>query len=72
MEQENLIRRNEIKLQLWDTPGFFQFLGDLQFVIGDEIDVMAHAEQVKGQYKDLIKIAKRDFKSKFKQGKLDL
>jgi hypothetical protein len=62
--------RIEAKLRLWDTPGFSQFLEDLNLHL-DIINIHQASKEVKRMYKD--QIAEFENKeNKLEQGKLDL
>ena len=43
-------QRLEVKLRLWQTPGFYQFLKDLQEQKGPESDIKQVAETVRRLY----------------------
>lgn len=59
--------RTEQKFKLWETPGFSQFLEDLQNYMGVEISVHLAANVLKNKYRREMNIVP---KTNFKQGKL--
>ena len=68
------IERIKAKLELWNTPGFSQFIEDMQNVDGQVVDIVMLSKCLRHCY-----IAKLDrlkdeeeAKQKFKQGKLEL
>lgn len=63
--------RLENKLKLWDTPGFSQFLEDLQQVMGYNSTLLKATQLLKREYKERLKEVEEK-KNKFKQGKLPL
>lgn len=62
--------RIEAKLKLWDTPGFSQFLEDLNLYL-DLVNIHTAANAVKRMYNNELKEIE-DQGNKFKQTKLDL
>ncbi len=63
--------RAKVKLQLWETPGFSQFLEDLIEYCGPESPVRENIEVLRKKYKrKLLELPKA--KIKFKQTKLPL
>lgn len=61
----------ENKLRLWETPGFSQFLNDLNAYIGIEADVVGNSKTLKRLYENKLKeLDEKD--NKFKQTELDL
>ncbi len=67
IEEERL----KMKLGLYQSPGFNQFINDLQGYIGPEVDLLTHVNAVKRLYITRLEEIKEP-KSKFKQGKLPL
>lgn len=63
--------RLKMKLILWQSPGFQQFLNDLQVHLGPEIDLSRHVSTIKRLYTSKLKEIEEE-KLKFKQGKLPL
>lgn len=61
-------QRLEVKLRLWQTPGFYQFLKDLQEQKGPECDIKQVAESVRLLY--IARIKKLMPKSKWEQLKI--
>lgn len=55
------------KLALWDIPGFFNFINDLQAIMS-ETDIMSQVQGLKRKYKEELKEIQP--KGKFKQGRL--
>lgn len=65
--------RIEAKLNLWETPGFFQFLEELEFEMpGNKFGptMLQIVDSMKKGYQE--KLKELEPKSKFKQGKLPL
>lgn len=60
--------RIEVKLKLWETPGFSQFLEDLQNYKGIEQDIHTAAGVVRRMYIEEMK--KAEEKGKLKQTKI--
>lgn len=65
------IERLEIKLKLWDTPGFHQFLGDLAQYSGEESPVWNNIHALYAIYKKELQELKEK-QAIFKQGKLEI
>jgi len=63
-------QRIEIKLKLWETPGFFQFIDDLSKYV-DIVDLSTSIDAIKRNYISRLKEIDES-NSKFKQGKLPL
>ena len=63
-------QRIEIKLKLWETPGFFQFIDDLSKYV-DIVDLNTSIDAIKRNYISRLKEIDES-NSKFKQGKLPL
>lgn len=61
-------QRLEVKLRLWSTPGFYQFLNDLQVQKGVECDIKEVAETVRKLY--ITRIKELMPKSKYTQLKI--
>lgn len=60
--------RIEAKLKLWETPGFFQFLDDLEQFMGHP--VVKISNNIRNDYVKRLKELAPE--TKFKQGKLPL
>jgi hypothetical protein len=65
------IERLEAKLKLWDTPGFSQFIEDLNEYKSDIFATKLIVESLKRIYQHNLNKLKDD-ETKFKQGKLEL
>lgn len=63
-------QRIEAKLKLWETPGFFQFIEDLNKYM-EVVPITTHIEALKRLYIKRLKEL-NNTNSKFKQGKLPL
>ncbi len=59
------------KLKFWETPGFAQFIDDLDRYKGKVFNILGSVEALKRIYKSKIKEIE-DRENKFKQGKLPL
>lgn len=58
------------KLDLWETPGFLQFLQDLHDSLAPEVNVKAQVEVLRRIYNS--QLEKLQPKPKFKQTKMNL
>lgn len=58
------------KLDLWNTPGFLQFIQDLHDSLAPEVNVKAQVEVLRRIYNSELK--KLQPKPKFKQTKMEL
>ena len=63
--------RLKTKLLFWSSPGFSQFLADLQDQCGPETNILGNAETLRKKYKKALDDMEEK-KLKLKQGKLPL
>jgi len=64
--------RLKCKLALWDTPGFFQFIKELDEAVGDLVSITEQVEIQRKLYQKQLDEIEIQPKPKFKQSKLPL
>lgn len=69
-ERKTEILRLSAKLNLWDTPGFFQFIHDLGELKGPECDIVKDIRVLKSLYDKRMKELTSN-SNNFKQGELN-